>query len=291
MVKQWLLAAVVIGGVLLPATAFARPWRDQKGNVINADFVKIEGGMIYLKPENKYAAATPFPFYDFSEADQEFVRAILKKKGQEDRIPPRPKDDPNKPGQPGVGGVPVTIVPNAAPIATGIPDSPPVNGNPMPAVPIAVTPTVPPTFIPTPTPTNVPVPNSQYPASNTPNSSHPNLFPRPAPPPPFKSPSVAFLDEISKPLEDPKSGSANKDVDFMEESPRLFGVLFLLSGLFGLWGSATDNDWFMSHRKARGLISLVGRDGARIIYGIMGVGFTVLGTLVALGIVVLRNSR
>lgn len=171
MFKQWLLAALLICGVLLPATAFARPWRDQKGNIINADFVKIEGGMIYLKPENKYAAPTPFPFYDFSEADQEFVRAILKKKGQEDRIPPRPKDDPNKPGQPGVA-VPVTIVPNAAPTTTGIPDSAPANSNTTPAVPIAVTPTVPPTYVP---PTN-PVPSYSPPVT-------PSPMPSPMPPP------------------------------------------------------------------------------------------------------------
>src|SRR5690349_7201284 len=101
MFQRWILAATLSCGMLIPATAFARAWRDQKGNVINADFVKVEGGMIYLKPENKYAAPTPFPFYDFSEADQDFVKAILVKKGQSDRIPPKPKDDRNnKPAQP-----------------------------------------------------------------------------------------------------------------------------------------------------------------------------------------------
>ncbi len=152
MVKRWILAAAVIWGVLLPATSFARVWRDQNGKVINADFVKVEGGMIYLKPENKYAAGTPFPFYDFSEADQEFVKGILKKKGQEDRIPPAPpkKDNPNgNPAQPIVGGIPVTVVPNPMPaIPTGIPNAGPANTGTSPAIPIAVTPTVPPAYTP-----------------------------------------------------------------------------------------------------------------------------------------------
>ena len=181
MLKQWMLAAAVICGVLMPATVFARAWRDQKGNIINADFVKVEGSMIYLKPENKYASANPFPFYDFSEADQDFVKAILKKKGQEDRIPPPPpkKDNPNGiPDKPNVGGVPVTVVPNAGPArgnANGfnsppgtIPDIPNTNPQASSVVPIAVTPTVPPAYTP---PAN-PVPSYSPPPS--PNLRLPN---------------------------------------------------------------------------------------------------------------------
>lgn len=186
MVKQWILAAALIFGLLMPANAFARAWRDQKGNIINADFVKVEGGMIYLKPENKYAAGTPFPFYDFSEADQEFVKAILKKTGKEDRIPPPPpkKEDPNGiPGQPNVGGtpIPVTVVPNTAPATpnningsspnpTGFSGSSPTNANPSPspAVPIAVVPTVPPVYTPPPNPT---------PSYSPPPSPSPNMRP------------------------------------------------------------------------------------------------------------------
>lgn len=171
MVMKWILAAMICS-VLMPATVFARAWRDQKGNIINADFVKIEGGMIYLKPENKYAAATPFPFYDFSEADQDFLRGILKKKGQEDRIPPRPKDDRNnKPSQP--SAVPINVIPNAGfkPSDT-IPDIPDANSKPAPSVPIAVTPTVPPNATPLVNPAPTVPPNTSPPASS---SSNPNL--------------------------------------------------------------------------------------------------------------------
>jgi hypothetical protein len=176
MVKQWIVAAVVVGLLLIPAPSFARAWRDQKGNVINADFVKVEGGMVYLKPENKYANATPFPFYDFSEADQDFVKGLLAKKGQLDRIPPPPpKQDRN--GAPAANqgsNLPVRIAPNTAgggsnvpKPADTIPDIPDPYAAKPAAIPIAVAPTVAPTF---PTPAN--------PAPVNPT---PNVAPTPAP--------------------------------------------------------------------------------------------------------------
>ena len=188
MVMRWILMIVVTCGMLLPTTAFGRVWRDHKGKMINADFVKVEGGMIYLKPENKYAAANPFPFYDFSEADQEFVKAILKKKGQLDRIPPPPpaKDDANgkanQPGQANVGAVPIAVVANVPARTSGndngffpSPINSPINstGNSpinstgaspvidraSPTLPIAVTPAVTPAAQPAFTPPAIPRPN------------------------------------------------------------------------------------------------------------------------------------
>ncbi len=160
MFKRWMLATALTCGLLTPTTAFARAWRDQKGNIINADFVKIEGGMIYLKPENKYANASPFPFYEFCEADQEFVRMILKKKGQLDRIPPPPprKDEPggqvNQPRAANTPRLPVTVTPNTAtvsPSSDSGPDSSQVKSPGAtsttdrfsPNIPIKVTPTTP----------------------------------------------------------------------------------------------------------------------------------------------------
>ena len=176
MLKRWSMFIAVACGLVLPSLAFGRPWRDQKGNVINAEFVKVDRGMVYLKPENKYAAATPFPFYDFSEADQEFLKALLTKKGQADRIPPPPpkKDEPNgKPNQPGAanpGNVPIAISTPAnafpatsrvdspsIPIATTAPTTLPANVNNTPALPITVTPPVQP--IPAPVPPTRPAPN------------------------------------------------------------------------------------------------------------------------------------
>lgn len=162
MFKRWIIVAALTCGVLTPTAAFARAWRDLKGNIINADFVKIEGGMIYLKPENKYANASPFPFYEFCEADQEFVKMILKKKGQLDRIPPPPppprKDEPggqvNQPRPVNTPRLPVTVTPNTAtvsPSSDNGPDSSQVKSPRAasatdkfsPSIPITVTPTTP----------------------------------------------------------------------------------------------------------------------------------------------------
>jgi len=160
MLKRLSVFFAVTCGLLLPSLVFGRPWRDQKGNVINAEFVKVDRGMVYLKPENKYAAATPFPFYDFSEADQDFLKALLTKKGQADRIPPPPpkKDDPNgKPNQLGAANTsnvpiavnspanafpsPPRVDPLSIPITSTNPTIPQASPN-NPALPITVTPPI-----------------------------------------------------------------------------------------------------------------------------------------------------
>lgn len=193
MIKRWILAAAICG-LLMPAMGFARVWRDQKGNTINADFVKVDRGMIYLKPANKYAPSTPFPFYDFSEADQDFVKGILEKQGQLDRIPPPPKNK-DKPGQGAVPGnaLPVTAVPNVGRIPgnVNVPTSPPGTIPDIPdsnfprssTIPIAVTPTVPPS---SPTPVNaaptVSPSNPSFPTTTT--------SPRPVPSSPRINPPL-----------------------------------------------------------------------------------------------------
>lgn len=177
MIKRWIWVAIICG-LLMPVTGFARIWRDQKGNTINADFVKVDRGMIYLKPANKYAPSTPFPFYDFSEADQEFVKGILEKQGQLDRIPP-PKDKEKLGQEAGPkNALPVTVVPNAglpsgnvnvptAPQGT-IPDIPASSFPRSSPIPIAVTPTVPPSSPPpvNPVPTVLPS-NPSFPTAAT----------------------------------------------------------------------------------------------------------------------------
>ena len=47
-------------------------------------------------------------------------------------------------------------------------------------------------------------------------------------------------------------------------------------GLFSLCAAVKDWDWYMNHRKARFMIGLIGRTGARIFYGTLG-GLLCLG--------------
>ena len=67
------------------------------------------------------------------------------------------------------------------------------------------------------------------------------------------------------------------------------GVLFIAVGIFGLCAACFDWDWFMNGRKARLVVSLVGRTGARVFYGLLGTGFVVAGALVMAGVIVLEN--
>lgn len=65
----------------------------------------------------------------------------------------------------------------------------------------------------------------------------------------------------------------------------MLGWFIALCGVFSICGAAFDADWFMNHRKARLFVSLFGRVGARIFYGLLGSGLVVLGTSLALGFV------
>jgi hypothetical protein len=63
------------------------------------------------------------------------------------------------------------------------------------------------------------------------------------------------------------------------------GLIFVAIGVFALCGAGFDWEWFMNHRKARFFTSIFGRTGARIFYGLLGVGFVVLGVLFAIGVI------
>jgi hypothetical protein len=43
------------------------------------------------------------------------------------------------------------------------------------------------------------------------------------------------------------------------------------AGLVTLLGALFDWDWFMEHRKARFFTEMLGRGGARVFYGVLGV--------------------
>lgn len=65
----------------------------------------------------------------------------------------------------------------------------------------------------------------------------------------------------------------------------LAGLFIVAAGIFSIAGAALDWDWFINSRKARLLVSLFGRNGARIFYGLLGAVITVLGLLITLGVI------
>ena len=64
-----------------------------------------------------------------------------------------------------------------------------------------------------------------------------------------------------------------------------FALLFIGVGAFAILGAICNWDWFMNARKARSVVKLLTRNGARIFYGILGLALVVLGVLGAVGII------
>ncbi len=64
----------------------------------------------------------------------------------------------------------------------------------------------------------------------------------------------------------------------------LFGFIFVAAGIFCTLGAVLNWDWFMEHRKARFLSSILTRTGARFLYVVLGAGLTVVGLLVVTGV-------
>lgn len=64
------------------------------------------------------------------------------------------------------------------------------------------------------------------------------------------------------------------------------GWILVAIGVLAAWAAAVDSEWVLNlnHWKARPVVRLFGRTGARLVYGILGAGFVVLGVLMATGI-------
>jgi drug/metabolite transporter superfamily protein YnfA len=60
-------------------------------------------------------------------------------------------------------------------------------------------------------------------------------------------------------------------------SPQLSGTLFVFAGCFSIAGAYFNWDWFMENRRAWIFVKLLGRNGARIFYGLLGAGLVTLG--------------
>jgi len=63
------------------------------------------------------------------------------------------------------------------------------------------------------------------------------------------------------------------------------GLILMAAGVFSIAGAALDWDFFINSRKARLFVSLFGRNGARIFYGLLGTVITVIGLLITLGVI------
>ncbi len=63
------------------------------------------------------------------------------------------------------------------------------------------------------------------------------------------------------------------------------GLLIVAAGAFSVCGAVCDWDWFINSRKARFWVAILGRNGARAFYAILGVGLVVFGILMTLGII------
>jgi hypothetical protein len=63
------------------------------------------------------------------------------------------------------------------------------------------------------------------------------------------------------------------------------GLIFVAGGAFSVLGAVYDWDWFMNARKARFVVKILTRKGARIFYAALGLVIGLLGLLGTVGIV------
>jgi Immunity protein 17 len=61
-------------------------------------------------------------------------------------------------------------------------------------------------------------------------------------------------------------------------SNALIALLVIAAGAFTLAGSLKNWDWFFNNRRARLIVAIFGRNGARIFYGLLG-GLLIVGGL------------
>ncbi len=68
----------------------------------------------------------------------------------------------------------------------------------------------------------------------------------------------------------------------------IVGILLVLGGLLSVISAVEDWDWYMDSRKARRLSKLIGRNNARIFYGILGTGLILAGMMMFFSFIVLE---
>lgn len=72
----------------------------------------------------------------------------------------------------------------------------------------------------------------------------------------------------------------------MRESimPLWASIFFVLAGLFSFAGAVFKWEWFMTHYRARLFVRVLGRNGARVLYALLGVFLASLGLAGAFGL-------
>lgn len=65
----------------------------------------------------------------------------------------------------------------------------------------------------------------------------------------------------------------------------LTGFIFFLCGVFSIFCSVKNYDWFLNNRKAYLIVKIAGRNGARIFYSVLGTIICIFGLIFAFGII------
>ena len=67
------------------------------------------------------------------------------------------------------------------------------------------------------------------------------------------------------------------------------GLLFVAVGIYALCGSYFNWDWFMNARKVRFIVSVIGRNRARVFCAVAGLALLVFGILGLTGVIVYES--
>ncbi len=65
----------------------------------------------------------------------------------------------------------------------------------------------------------------------------------------------------------------------METSEYLVLAIFIIAGFFSLVSSIFNFDWYFNSRKASTFVTFLGRTGARIFYGLLGIALIIAGIM------------
>lgn len=60
----------------------------------------------------------------------------------------------------------------------------------------------------------------------------------------------------------------------------LFRLVFILGGAFSIFCSVKDYDWFFNNHRAKPFVFLLGRNGARVFYILLGIFIIVVSFLI-----------
>ncbi|SEM88723.1 MULTISPECIES: immunity 17 family protein [unclassified Paenibacillus] len=68
----------------------------------------------------------------------------------------------------------------------------------------------------------------------------------------------------------------------MQDQPILIALLAIAAGIFSLLGGINNWDWFMKSFRAGLFVKTIGRQGARVVYGLFGIVLITIGVLLLL---------